>query len=113
MPEIYKKDESKVNEKNPSIASKYCGNEEDFKAHKDYAKLGKKITDNVKTKIGGIKSTSPEYWGLREVLTEDEVTVGNMMKLRKWYKFEDIYKMAKKHFDTFRWYAHRRGIWFF
>ena len=83
MPEIYKKDPKTVNEKNPSIASKYCGNEEDFKAHQDYAKLGKKITDNVKTKLGGVKSTSPEYWGLREVLTQDEVTLGNMMKLRK------------------------------
>ena len=99
MPEIYKKDPKTVNEKNPSIVSKYCGNEEDFKAHQDYAKLGKKITDNVKTKLGGVKSTSPEYWGLREVLTQDEVTLGNMMKLRKWYYFDDLYKIAKKNFD--------------
>ncbi len=99
MPEIYKKDPSLVNEKNPSIESKYCGNEEDYKAHKDYAKLGRKITDNVKRKIGGVKSTSPEYWGLREVLTQDEVIIGNALKLRKWYKFEDIYKLVKKHFD--------------
>ena len=102
MPEIFKKDPKTINENNPSIVSKYCGNEEDFKAHKDYAKLGKKITDNVKTKLGGVKSTSPEYWGLREVLTEDEVTIGNLLKLRKWYKFEDIYKLAKKYFDPKR-----------
>ncbi len=102
MPEIYKKDPKTINEKNPSIVSKYCGNEEDFKAHKAYAKLGKKITDNVKAKIGGVKSTSPEYWGLREVLTEDEVTVGNKLKLRKWYKFEDIYKLVKNEFNPTR-----------
>ena len=102
MPEIYKKDESVISSDNPSIVSKYYGNEEDFKTHKAYAKLGRKITDNVKTKLKGVKSTSPEYWGLREVLTEDEVTVGNMMKLRKWYKFEDIYRRVRKWFDPVR-----------
>ena len=102
MPEIFKKDPNKISDKNPSIESIYCGNEEDFKAHKDYAKLGKKITDNVQTKLTGVKSTSPEYWGLREVLTQDEVTVGNYMKLRKWYKFDDLYKLTKKHFDPVR-----------
>ena len=102
MPEIYTKDPKTITKENPSIVSKYCGNEDDFKAHKSYAKLGKKITDNVATKLGGVKSTSPEYWGLREVLTEDEVTVGNALKLRKWYKFEDIYKLVKKQFNPVR-----------
>ncbi|MBQ9266666.1 MAG: FAD-dependent oxidoreductase [Bacilli bacterium] len=102
MPEIFKKDPNSISESNPSIVSKYCGNEEDFKAHQDYAKLGKRITDNVEVKLFGIKSTSPEYWGLREVLTQDEVTVGLTMKIRKWYKFEDIYKNNKKNFDPVR-----------
>ena len=60
MPEIFKKDPNSISESNPSIVSKYCGNEEDFKAHQDYAKLGKRITDNVEVKLFGIKSTSPE-----------------------------------------------------
>ena len=102
MPESYKKKPEEISASNPEIVSKFEGNEEDFAKHKDYAKLGRRITDNVKTKLRGVNSKDPEYWGLREVLTEDEVTVGLTMKLRKWYKFEDIYKNNKKNFNPVR-----------
>ena len=52
--------------KKPEVTSKYDG-EKDF--HKNYAKLGKKITDVVPHKLFGVKNTDPEYWGLREVLS--------------------------------------------
>ncbi|MBR3228088.1 MAG: hypothetical protein IKF68_06040, partial [Erysipelotrichaceae bacterium] len=79
MPEIYRK--------NPATISKYEG-EKDFK--EKYAKLGRKITDNVEHKIRGIRSTDPEYWGLREVLTENEVDVALTLKQRKWYTYEEM-----------------------
>ena len=88
MPEIYKDKKETV--------SQYEG-EKDFK--KKYAKLGQKITDNVKSKIGGVKADSPEYWGLREILSEEEVDVLLTLKLRKWYTFEQIYEKNKKQFD--------------
>ncbi|MBO4359114.1 MAG: FAD-dependent oxidoreductase [Erysipelotrichaceae bacterium] len=91
MPEIYR-------DKKETI-SKHEG-EKDFK--KKYAKLARKITDNVKTKIGGVKADSPEYWGLREVLTEDEVDVLLKMKLRKWYTFDQLCEMNKDQFDRER-----------
>ncbi|MBE6002375.1 MAG: FAD-dependent oxidoreductase, partial [Sarcina sp.] len=88
MPEIYRGKQETI--------SQYEG-EKDFK--EKYARLGKKITDNVKTKIGGVKATDPEYWGLREVLTEEEVDIGLTMKLRKWYSFDDLYKKNQKQFS--------------
>ena len=95
MPEIYRK--------NPATISKYEGmelkTEEEKRIFKKYAKLAKKITDNVESKLGGIKVTSPEWWGLREILTEDEVDVLNRMKLRKWYTFEQLVEMNKSQFE--------------
>ncbi|MBQ1477400.1 MAG: FAD-dependent oxidoreductase [Erysipelotrichaceae bacterium] len=79
MPEIYRK--------NPATISKYEG-EKDFK--EKYAKLARRITDNVEHKIRGIRSTDPEYWGLREVLTENEVDVALTLKQRKWYTYEEM-----------------------
>ena len=90
MPEIFRK--------NPETISKYEGEE----LNKKYAKLARKITDNVKTKIPGVKSTDPEYWGLREVLTEDEVDVCLTLKQRKWYTFEEIYQKNSKQFTKER-----------
>ena len=88
MPEQYK-----------TCQSKYCGESgADFKPK--YAKLGRKITDNVKVKLRGVKSTDPEYWGLREMLTEDEVDVALKMKLRKFYTFEELLEMNKKQFSA-------------
>ena len=85
MPESYNK--------NPATISKYQGEKN---PNKKYLKLGKKITDNVPHKLFGVKSEDPEYFGLREVLTEPEVDICLKLKQRKWYKLEDIVKLMKK-----------------
>ena len=87
MPEIYR-------DKKETI-SQYEGEKE---VNKKYAKLGRKITDNAKSMLFGVNSNSPEYWGLREVLTEDEVDVLLTLKLRKWYTYEQICELNKKQF---------------
>ncbi len=89
MPEIYRK--------NPDTISKFEGEEN---PNKKYLKLGRKLTDNVTTILGGAKSTSPEYWGLKEILIEDEVDVLLKMKQRKWYLFEDLYKKFNKRWNA-------------
>jgi len=90
--------------KNPRTISKYEGmelkTEEEQRLFKKYAKLGRKITDNVITKLGGVKTSSPEFWGLREILTEDEVDMLLPMKQRKWYTFEELFELTKKTFTT-------------
>ncbi|MCR4562577.1 MAG: FAD-dependent oxidoreductase [Bacilli bacterium] len=85
--------------KNPETISQYEGEAE---LKKKYAKLAKKITDNVESKLFGVKSTSPEYWGLREILNEDEVDLALTMKLRKWYTFDELLKKNKKRFDPIK-----------
>ena len=69
MPEIF--------DMNPATKSKYDGEAE---KKKKYAKLGAKITDNVPHKLFGLKTTDEEYWGLREMLSEDEVDIALSMK---------------------------------
>ena len=46
-------------DQNKKIISKYQG---DKNPDKRYLKLGKKITDVVAHKIGGVTSDDPEYW---------------------------------------------------
>ena len=77
---------------NPATISKFEG-EKNY--DKSYAKLGKKITDNVERKLFGVNSKHPEYWGLREVLTKDEVNLCLKLKLRKFYTFEEVCKAVK------------------
>ena len=81
-----------MSELNDKVTSVYYG-EQGYEYEKEYKKLAKKITDVVIHKIGGIKTTDPEYWGLREVLNIDHVRLLNKMKLRKFYVFEDLMKM--------------------
>ena len=81
-----------MSEQNKKIISKYQG-ETGYEYEKEYKKLAKKITDVVVHKITGIKTTDPEYWGLREVLSIDMVRIANKMKLRKFYTFEELMKM--------------------
>ena len=50
MPEIY--------DSRPETISKYKGEAE---INKKYAKLGRKITDNVVTKLRGVTVEDPEY----------------------------------------------------
>ena len=84
-----------MSEQNEKIISKYQG-EQGYEYEKEFKKLAKKITDVVVHKITGIKTTDPEYWGLREVLTIEMVRVLNKMKLRKFYTFEELVKMNKE-----------------
>ncbi|MEE3420689.1 MAG: FAD-dependent oxidoreductase [Lachnospiraceae bacterium] len=64
------------------------------KAKKAVVKLGKKITDVVPHKLPGmLTSDDPEYWGLREVLTDEMVDIANKMKLRKFYTYEELLLM--------------------
>ncbi len=77
---------------NEFVISKYQ-NEKDFK--KSYAKLGRRITDVVAHKLGGVSANDPEYWGLREMLTPEMVDMCNKMKLRKHYTLDDLIKLHK------------------
>ena len=92
MPEIF--------DMNPATKSKYDGEAE---KKKKYAKLGAKITDNVPHKLFGLKTTDEEYWGLREMLSEDEVDIALSMKQRKWYTHDELLaknqKMGKETFE--------------
>ncbi len=77
---------------NENVECKYQ-NEADVQ--KNYAKLGKKITDVVVHKIGGVSAEDPEYWGLREMLTPEMVDMCNKMKLRKHYTLDDLIKLHR------------------
>ena len=81
-------------EQSKLITPKYQGEKN---PDKRYLKLGKKITDIVPHKLFGVKSTDPEYWGLKEMLTGEMVDVLNKMKLRKFYTFEELLKMNKNY----------------
>lgn len=59
-------------------------------------KLGKKITDVIPHKFGGINANDPEYWGLRELVTDEMADIGLLMKLRKEYTFEQLVQLTKK-----------------
>lgn len=81
-------------EKNTKVVSKYDG-ETGYAYEKKLCKLAAKITDVVPHKLFGVKTTDPEYWGLREVLTEPMIDILLKMKQRKHYVFEDLQKMNK------------------
>ena len=91
MPETY--------DQVPKTKSVYDGEAE---KKKNYAKLGARITDNVPHKLFGLKTTDEEYWGLREILTEDEVDLALTMKQRKWYTYEELCEKNKKRFTPER-----------
>ncbi|MBQ6294557.1 MAG: FAD-dependent oxidoreductase, partial [Firmicutes bacterium] len=48
-------------------------------------------------KLFGLKTTDEEYWGLREILNEDEVDIALSMKQRAWYTEEELYEKHKKN----------------
>ncbi|MGI5888670.1 MAG: hypothetical protein ACOX6J_04755, partial [Oscillospiraceae bacterium] len=77
-----------------TLRSKYQGEKED---HKEIRKLARKITDVVTHKIKGITTEDAEYWGLREVLSDEQAALANRMKLRKWYTFEMLEKLAPEY----------------
>lgn len=79
---------------NDKIISKYQGEKD---VNKKYVKLGKKITDVVPHKLFGPTADDPEYWGLREMLTEEMCDILNKMKLRKFYTFEEMLAMNPEY----------------
>ena len=87
-------------EQSKVVYSKYQGEEIKTAYDKKICKLGGKITDNVRTKLRGVNSNDPEYWGLKEMLNEDIVDVALRMKLRKFYTWEELFKMNKKQFNA-------------
>lgn len=85
-----KRKEKGMPEKNETIKNKYEGEE---KPSEEILKLGKKITDCVPHKLFGVKSTDPEYWGLKEVVSEELARFANKMKLRAFYTIDDLIKL--------------------
>ena len=71
-------------EQSKKVETPYCG-EKGYSYEKKLCKLAKKITDVVPHKLTGVKTTDPEYWGLREVLTEPMIDILLKMKQRKHY----------------------------
>lgn len=65
--------------------------------NKRILKLGKKITDIAPHMLFGVTSNDPEYWGLKEMVTEEMLDIAENMKLRKWYYYEDLQKIGKKY----------------
>lgn len=91
MPEQYKQ--------KPETISKWQGyepkTEEEKKLTKKFLKLAAKITDNVETKLHPT-TDCPEFWSMRELLSEDEVDILLSIKQRVWYTFEEFYAKNKK-----------------
>ena len=46
-------------------------------------KLGRKITDRVPAKLGGVKAEDPEYWGLAGIVTDEMADLALKMEVRK------------------------------
>ena len=63
---------------------------------KKIIKLGKKITDVIPHKLFGVTSNDPEYWGLKDIVTDEMADVALTMKVRKHYYFEELQKLNKK-----------------
>ena len=77
-----------------------CPHQGEANPSKKILKLGKKITDCVPHKLFGVKSTDPEYWGLREIVTDEMADVALKMKLREHYTFDQLYKMNKEKYPN-------------
>jgi NADPH-dependent glutamate synthase beta subunit-like oxidoreductase/NAD-dependent dihydropyrimidine dehydrogenase PreA subunit len=65
----------------------------DKKPNPDLLKLGKKITDIAPHMIKGVTSDDPEYWGLADLLSDEEIKVALTMKRRKHYTFAQMCKL--------------------
>ncbi len=57
--------------------------------------LGKKITDVASHKLGKVTVEDPEYWGLADIITEEEAEVGLTMEKRHHYTFEELCELNK------------------
>ena len=61
---------------------------------KKILKLAQKITDVFTHKVK-ITADDPEYWGLREIVSDEMADVALKMKLREHYTFEEMVKLCK------------------
>ena len=52
--------------------------------------LGKKITDVAAHMLGKVTVEDPEYWGLAEIITEEQADVALKMKKRVHYTFDEL-----------------------
>lgn len=57
--------------------------------------LGKKITDVAGHMIGGVKAEDPEYWGLAEIIDEEQAEICLTMKRRHPYTFKELCDLNK------------------
>ncbi|MDD7416414.1 MAG: FAD-dependent oxidoreductase [Treponemataceae bacterium] len=71
----------------------------DKKPSEEIIKLGKKITDVAAHMLGKVTSDDPEYWGLAEIITEEEAKIANTMEKRKHYTFNQLCEMNKKKIE--------------
>ena len=62
-------------------------------------KLGRKITDSIPHKLKGITSEDPEYWGLKELVSDEMADVALKMKIRVHYTFEEVLKLCPEYQD--------------
>lgn len=71
---------------------------QDIEFRDDIAKLGKKVTDRVKQKLGLSKITQddPEYYGLTAVLTDEELEVALKMNVRDPKTFDELIEITGK-----------------
>lgn len=83
MPEQYKSIKPKwQNDKNPD---------------EKILALGRKITDVIPHKLKGVTSNDPEYWGLKEIITDEMADVALTMDVRKHYPFDEVLKLNPKY----------------
>lgn len=59
-------------------------------------KLGRKITDRIPAKIGGVKPGDPEYYGLAALVTDEMAEIALKMKVRTPMTIEQIMKVTGK-----------------
>ncbi|MBQ0064517.1 MAG: FAD-dependent oxidoreductase [Firmicutes bacterium] len=64
------------------------------KPSKKILKLAQKITDVALHKVK-ITSDDPEYWGLREIVSDEMADIALKMKLREHYTFPELLKLCK------------------
>jgi NADPH-dependent glutamate synthase beta subunit-like oxidoreductase/Fe-S-cluster-containing dehydrogenase component len=83
-------------EQNKKVISSFQG---DKNPDEKILALGKKITDVIPHKIKGITSEDAEYWGLKELVTDEMADVALTMKVRVHYPFEDILEMNPTYKD--------------
>lgn len=93
----------------PEMSNKYVpAHMHDKNPNPKLIKFVGKVTDNIVTKLRGVKTTDPEYWGFACIF-EDELTKEESdlalnlllkMKLRKKYPYEKVLKLANANSEN-------------